>query len=322
MLETAFENLPGNEKLEEALTEIFALDGSWGGVVSILKREKCIYSSTHPSEIVTCSLPGNMERHLFIKYEVGPFLFLNDHRKSLEYEIKVYSKVLSKIAMSTPRYYGAFTFGDSNTHMLVLEYIKDLIRFTRSKEPDLIFKAARWLGEFHKRSKNLIKNDRISFIHPYDEKYFLQWPKKTTDVIIGSNSEPEFRWLLDLSDKFGAYVSELTETDPAIIHGEFYPQNVCYSGGVIYPLDWQTAALGASEIDFAALIHNWPEKITERCIAEYRAVRSPGESLRRFRRRVLLASVYLNFLWLGYEPKAIDKGSVYMDRLKELNSRL
>ena len=322
MLDQSFKHVPDTERLEKALTEIFVEDASKKEKVKVSDRKKNVYSSTHPTEIVECTLPDTQQKTLFIKYEIGSFLFVNDHRKSLAYEIQVYQKILLSIAMSTPKYYGVYNFQDSDIKILVLEYIEDLIMFQRSGDPDAIFMVARWLGEFHRRSGDLHKLHRPSFIHQYDRQYFLQWPKRTMDLVKNSGLEKEYNWLLNLGNEFKSHISELIEADPVVIHGEFYPQNVCYSKGVIYPLDWQTAALSADGIDFAALTQNWSEDIKEKCLAEYRTTRQSNESIEKFKRRVLLAGIYLNFIWLSYEPEAIQNGSPFIDELKKLARRL
>jgi len=324
--ETLFDYLPSDARLEEALGEIFAHEFSGKTHVSISEREKNIYTSTHPSEIVKCTLPGKVERKLFLKYEIESFSEINDHRKNLDYEINIYRQVLSPIAMSTPKYYGSHTFEKHNLRLLVIEYFEDLVKFSKSKdEPNIILKAARWLGEFHNQSKKIIRQHGASFMHQYDEDYYLKWPQITVNKIIDLNLEKEFNWLLELVDQFSLQIKDLTEADPVVIHGEFYPTNVRYARGTLYPLDWQTAALSPGEIDIASLTHLWPDKrIVELTLKEYYAVRQFDEPMEKFRRRVILATIYLNFLWLRYHPNPFNKGkgSQFVDNLEELKSLL
>ena len=54
-----------------------------------------------------------------------------------------------------------------------------------------------------------------------------------------------------------------------IIHGEYYPANILIKDGAIYPIDWESAAVGPGEIDLATLIEGWDQKLAEEAKQAY-----------------------------------------------------
>jgi thiamine kinase-like enzyme len=67
----------------------------------------------------------------------------------------------------------------------------------------------------------------------------------------------------------------LLEPPLTIIHGEYYGRNILVQDGVIYPVDWELAAMAAGEIDLASLTDQWPSSITEQCEVAYQQARWP-----------------------------------------------
>ena len=43
-------------------------------------------------------------------------------------------------------------------------------------------------------------------------------------------------------------------------HGEFTPHNVLWQGGRAVPIDWESAAFGAGEVDLAVLLDAFSRK--------------------------------------------------------------
>ena len=69
--------------------------------------------------------------------------------------------------------------------------------------------------------------------------------------------------------------------------------------GVIYPVDWESAAVGPGEIDLASLTEEWPAETVRRCRARYVADRWPEGEPADFDRTLKAAQMYLHFRWLG-----------------------
>ena len=96
-----------------------------------------------------------------------------------------------------------------------------------------------------------------------------------------------------------ALAALLKKTGATIIHGEFYPHNVLLKSRVIYPIDWESAAIAASEIDLGTLTEGWSPEIAGPCEIEYQRARWPGGTPPEFYRRLAAARLYLSFRWLG-----------------------
>ena len=94
-----------------------------------------------------------------------------------------------------------------------------------------------------------------------------------------------------------------------VIHGEFYPSNVLRVGDAIRPVDWESAAVGAGEIDLASLVEGWPEKLARECVENYRGIRWPQGAPASFERVLDAARVYLALRWLGDESVPNNKNS-------------
>ena len=87
-----------------------------------------------------------------------------------------------------------------------------------------------------------------------------------------------------------------------IIHGEYYTNNALIRNRLIYPVDWESAAIAAGEIDLAALAERWPRAIVQECEVEYQRARWPAGAPPEFERRLSAARRYLHFRWLGERP--------------------
>jgi hypothetical protein len=59
----------------------------------------------------------------------------------------------------------------------------------------------------------------------------------------------------------------------------------------IYPVDWESAAVAAGEIDLAALTEGWPPGFVEQCELEYQRARWPEGPPTGFERRLAAAPV-------------------------------
>jgi thiamine kinase-like enzyme len=92
---------------------------------------------------------------------------------------------------------------------------------------------------------------------------------------------------------------------PTVIHGEYTPKNVLVRDGIIYPVDWESAAIAVGEIDLAILTDRWPVEIVQQCKLEYQRARWPEGWPVDFERTFDAAQLYLHFLWLGYQPDSI-----------------
>jgi aminoglycoside phosphotransferase (APT) family kinase protein len=90
--------------------------------------------------------------------------------------------------------------------------------------------------------------------------------------------------------------------DSTVVHGELCPQNVLVARGVVCPVDWESAAWGAGEVDLAALTDGWPEDVVRACASAYQQARWPDGPPPGFERRLAAARLHNEFRWLGSRP--------------------
>jgi Phosphotransferase enzyme family len=271
--------------------------------VTIIDRQPNIYTSTFPSEIVTCRVDGGSEVQLFCKYAAGgrPDNAYG-HRGGVAYEAAVYRHLLQSSHVSTPTLYGTYTDVSTGDSWLVLEYLGTYLRVhntTRTPAP-VMDSAARWIGQFHRISEERLSHVPMPWLIRYDAEYYLGWVRRT--ALFAGHLHQRFPWLRTLCDRSEEFIALLLTSSLAVIHGEYYPMNVLFRSGTVYPVDWESAAIAAGEIDLAALADNWPVKIARRCELEYQRARWPEGSPADFERRLYAARLYLYFRWLGDRP--------------------
>src|SRR3989442_12433108 len=99
--------LPDTDALTKGLASAFRNEGLNGHSVTLVNREFSLYSTTFPSEIVTCRV-GGRPRRLFCKYMAGIEYTGHGHRGRVEYEIAVYRKILAASKHFRPKFYGSY----------------------------------------------------------------------------------------------------------------------------------------------------------------------------------------------------------------------
>jgi len=290
-------SLPDDEALRRGLASILSTGDSGYRQLrfSVLGREYNEYSSTYPSEVVNCLLEDGRMLHLHCKYSKE--LEHQGHRKGIMHEARVYQDILQESTSTTPGYYGIYNdLGKGNT-WLVVEHIENALRIAKSKNG--LLHAARWLGNFHR--ENSKHPATYSILDRYDAEYFLKWARQTKSFI--SASQNQLIWLEDLCDQYEEVVNFLLSAEQTIIHGEFYTSNILIRGENVYPIDWESAAVAAGEVDLAALTEAWPDPIfKQQCITEYQKYRWPGDAPASFRKTLSVARIHWQLRWLGGKP--------------------
>ena len=210
--------------------------------LEVVARERNVYTSTYESEIVRCRLADGRELELFCKYghmrELPPGHSSWGARSGLAYEALVYEHVLEPSSRPTPRLYGSYQPEATNEIWLVLQFVDLYGRVSKQDLPGMVL-AARWLGEFHREQAQRLHSPD-GFLTAYDEAYYRGWLERALEF---QPSRPD--WLTALADGFGRCV-QLLEPD-TVVHGEYYPQNVLVEDGLVYPVDWESAALGPGD---------------------------------------------------------------------------
>ncbi len=292
--------LPDEKILILGLTAVFNVNGHAHDRLAILHREPSIYSSTFPSEIVTCRFEGKGELRLLFKYARRKFYTGHGHRGGVLYEAEVYRRVLQPSQASTPFFYGTYTDSKTRTTWLILEYLDNTERV--SKPRGGMARAARWIGRFHALQEAHLAGNPVTWLTTYDAQYYRGWPRRT--LLFGRPMRQRLPWLATLCERFDEVIPLLLASPATIIHGEYYPHNILSQGRVIRPVDWESAAIGAGEIDLASLTEGWPAATVRRCEEEYRRARWPDGAPASFNRTLDAARLYMGLRWLGDERES------------------
>jgi Phosphotransferase enzyme family len=302
MSSVASSRLPNLQTLTAGLTSVLRSHESTGGQVTILDRQPNIYSSTFPSEIVTCRVDEGGDLKLFCKYAAGGHPDnVYGHRGGVAYEAAVYRHLLQPSQATTPRLYGTYTDISTGDSWLILEYLEKNLRLPKATGmPAPLGLAAHWIGRFHRLSEDRLSDIPTPFLIRYDAEYYLGWVRRSS--LFAGNLHQRFPWLRTLCERSEEFIALLLTSPLTVIHGEYYGSNILFRGGRVYPVDWESAAVAAGEVDVAALTDGWPEEIARQCELEYQRVRWPEGSPADFERRLCAARLYLYFRWLGDRP--------------------
>ena len=290
--------LPETDTLKSYLSDLIIRDNLSEKLIEIISRKTSDYTSTFPIEIVTCQLNDGQIIKLFCKYlgGMGPNNF--GHKGGVEYESKVYNKVLKDVSLPKPKYYGTCYFPNNDETLLVLEYLEGSDRLHLTVSPETWLKeAGLWIAHFH----NFKQTNIPSFLKVYNKAYYTHWAKRVQNLVNKSNSD--YGWIINLCNSFMKNIDILLDNPQSIIHGEYYPKNIIIQNNTIYPIDWESTAVATGEIDLASLIEGWDENTIEQVKEIYLSARWPeGKfSKKKFDQRLLMSQLYFCFRWLGEE---------------------
>lgn len=298
--------LPSDDLLLEALNRAVTSHFDGGAPLSLVARAANQYSSTAPSEVVTCRLADGREHKLLCKYSIGGSNSFG-HRGGVPYEAMVYENVLRPLGASVPRLRGVHRDPSTSATWLFLDYVEG---FSRGMSLAGIMLATAWVAAFHRAADQAQLMTPPTRLIRYDTGYYCGWAERTSRLAGPLHSR--YPWLNHVCRQFSDKVVPILLSRPTIIHGEYYPHNVLTRRGPqtnpddwdsaildIHPVDWESAAIGAGEIDLASLIDGWPKSYARRCSSVYKGFRGPGYPARGFQSRLAAARMYLALRWLG-----------------------
>jgi thiamine kinase-like enzyme len=198
--------------------------------------------------------------------------------------------------------YGTHVDPATGATWLILDYLDGGVRVTRTTEPGAMEASVDWIGRFHAVNEASLARAAMPFLNRYDAGYYLGWARRTGRF--AGRLRRRFGWLPGLCERFEEAVAHLLAKPPTVIHGEYYPDtNVLIRAGVIYPVDWESAAIAAGEIDLAALSEKWPADVVRQWELRYRQARWPDGAPAHFERTLAAARLYLQLRWLGERPE-------------------
>lgn len=312
--------LPTDAELLEKMTALFRRQP-----IELVSRKDAGNSGTFAAEIVSCIVNKNQRHPLRCKYMTGAENNQEGgHRGGLRYEARVYKDVLSQLPLSLPHYYGSFDVQEAGLFCMILEYLPDSVRINESVSRENIVKAAAWIGKFHA----CFDTNQPSFLNRYNSSYYEHWIKNVENI--AKELPPQYTWLQEACNFFRQHLPVLLDAPQTFIHGEFYPNNVLYQAGAVYPVDWESAAIGPGEIDLASISDGYSGELLQKIITAYVSARwgVPGDELiAHVGHRLSLAYLYLCLRWIGrYEsldvwkqnPKKSKKIEKWLDKTSKL----
>ena len=286
---------PDTKKLNPQLERILNKAHSPGYMVKLIKRKPFDYRSTSPVEIISCRLNDGQVVSLFCKYSGSHTQYSYGHRGGVEYETKVYKNILDKIPLSSASFYGICKEKNKES-CLVIEYLKSSKLLKDAHSLQNFGKAAAWIGNLHK----MYESNPPKGIKIYDAAYYMIWLKGVENLL--EPLKKKHPWLPSVCNYFRENMHLLSDkSNQTFIHGEYYTKNILVKKGVIYPIDWESAAIGPGEIDLASLTEDWDEERKNIALKKYIQARWPDGNFSEsdFEKRLLLVKIYFFLRWTG-----------------------
>lgn len=248
-------------------------------------------------EVVEISIRDLKPVEIFCKYSGTHSHNSFGHRGGVEYEGKVYQLVLNSVSFTVPKLIGVYNTAHKNEHWLFVELLKETKRLPYTKDSEaLMIKAAEWIARFHAHFETT--NCEFKFLNKYTFQYYMQWIEKTKEVC--SQLAVPFSWLHQFCENAGRLFSDFALEPMTLIHGEYYHNNILSKNGVIYPVDWESTAIGVAEIDLASLLEGgWNESLVNNCKLAYKRIRWQNVPDKEFERRFNVAQIYWHIRWIG-----------------------
>jgi hypothetical protein len=311
-------HLPDKATLQVRLAEVLGCSA-----VRVIERRPNAYSTTFPTEIVKFELPDRAALQAFLKYDSGEINGSHGHRGGVPYEASVNRFLLGPLGVSVPEFYGFYADEQAGASFLVTEYMAGSMAVSKSSSATAMARAAEWIGHFHARGEQLLERRPVPGLKQYDRAYYVGWSRRAEQATAEAGVAAE--WLQAAFAGFRQSVGALLCTAASPIHGEYYPHNILVHEDRIRPIDWESAAVAAGEVDLSALTEKWPVETVDLCQRAYEQARWPRGGPPDWRRRLQLAQLYLHFRWIasGAWRRAPDRQSSWrLGATRALSARL
>lgn len=293
--------LPDDAALAAALSALLARDG--GPVALVGRRPNPCFSSA-ATEIVTLADPRGGRREVFLKYAREAADPEPRCRHDVGYCGVVYDRVVHRLPVATVRSLGTIAAGDPPVAALVLEHLADALRVNEAPDDSGLLAAAAWCGRLHAWGARATADPALAFLVRYDLGYYRAWAARARRLAAATGSVPKSldRACAAFDDRAPALVA----AGRTIIHGEYGPQNILWRDGAVHPVDWESAAVAAGEIDLATLLFDWPADTVRRATDAYWQARGVAPP-RDFAAAFAAATFYTCLRWLP-DPAGGDEG--------------
>src|SRR5688500_11399236 len=259
LMETS--TFPVTYLLEHHLSNLFSENGARENV-KVISRSAFKGSSTFPAEIINCKLSEGKVLTLFGKYLAGLGPNNHGHRGGVEYEIKIYDEVLRELPLTKAGFWGKCHFQENNETLLLMDFLEGSISLKGHPDINVYLNAAAWIAKMH----DFFESNVPSFVKVYDQAYYFVWLKRMENEPAVLSAQP---WLADVINYFRNNVDILLEAPQTLIHGEYYSKNILLREGIIYPVEWESAAFAPGEIDLASIIEARKDDVVARITESY-----------------------------------------------------
>jgi hypothetical protein len=310
---------PSLPRLRKALRSALRGAASNGFQIKGFARKSNILRSSFHSEILFCRLADGSRRQIFCKYAVSSPGSHPALKGGVAHEAAVYRYVLQPLPVSHAHFYGQYRNPSTGETWLFIEFLDRTPRVSATAHANAMELAARWLGNFHRANEGRVADSSLSFLGRYNFEYYLGWAERTRSY--ADQLHQRDPWLAKLCKGFGDAASVLLRAPLTVIHGECTPHNVLIRHKKIYPIDWESAAIAAGEIDLASLTWGWARATVRRCEREYQRARWPQGAPSDFERRLNCARLFWLFRWSG-DPGPNERTPSIYRQLRAAGRRL
>jgi hypothetical protein len=278
------------------------------GAAAIVQRDGLPAAPGADREIVTCRTPDGSLRQLFCKF--GPLAEASQptYRFGVAYETQVYDQLLGAWADDVPRLHGAFLDNTTQTMGLALEYLDGATPLHLAPQPkEGLMAAARWIARFHRWSETAAVPP---FLHRYDTEFYRVWAQRAGNF--SRRLHEHYPWMAELCERCQRRLPALLP--PAtVIHGDYQAKHVLVYHGRNLPIDWESAALAAGEIDLASLTSGRDADLVSLCEQQYCLARWPDGTPDDFVLRLTAARVFFHLRRLGDSESASGSEETTVD---------
>jgi hypothetical protein len=286
--------LPDDAAVVAAVAPLVAAAADRAGVTLVARRPNPCFS-TAPTEIITLDVPTRGHVELFVKYDRGSIDPEPRCRQGLAYCGQVYARLVGRTSLPHVPCLGLAEVGSPPVGLLVLEHLAGAVRVNETPDESGVIAAAEWCGRLHAWGVAEVDEPAVAFLVRYDLAYYRAWAARARALAAAIGPVPA--WLERLCAEFEDQATALAAAERTTIHGEFGPQNVLWRDGIVYPVDWESAAVGPGVIDLATLLFAWPADVVDRGIAAYWRARV-ATAASTFAATFAAATVYTALRWL------------------------
>lgn len=291
---------PSRATLARGLADVFAAATAVHGPCTITHRRENPRSSTYLGDIVRVRFADGRREELLCKYADGVELVPPTAHRGLAYEARVYERVLAAAPLSLPRFWGSFTDPDTGGLVFVMRFYPRGMSAAQACEHGGLEAMVGWMAEFHDWGEAHAGDPAWQFLTRHDTDYYRLWLDRTCEV--ARPFANEYSWLDTAVAAYRDLIPLLAAARPAVVHGELTTRNSLWADGLIMPVDWETAALGAAEVDLAMFTFDWDLDELREIESRYVARRWPGGPPAGFSERMLAARLYVAFHWIFGSP--------------------